>query len=954
MPEVVNPAIIIGLGGTGKWVLTYVKKNLLDIYGGEMPKSVRLLSFDTTSEKISREGGAAPEDDARVGDVQLDKQSEFVYLGGNIQQICREIQDQGKHQHIRSWLQARTYLQTADSDAFDISRGAGQKRPFGRMAVFYDLQQAVQSKISNKIETALGEVVDANNRQEPVEIYIVASLAGGTGSGMVIDIAHLTRWFASRQIRTGFAIRGFLALHNTFRSVIKTEHVQPQVFAALRELDRFMLVFNQRYPIVYNPNNQALQTIYGGQLGKLFDNCYLLDATREHLPLDGFEPKYGMYPSIADAVTMLLDGGTGDAYAQHYKNVNTRIADVQSKIKQPIYSSVGAYSLVLPVEDILTSLSYRFAIDLLGRHLLNLERQTNENGQTNFVLNFDSDPVKDAATFLRSPRNPSGVVSTNFIQRTAIVVESWRNRADKLVNDLASIETAELLTWMLPPETDPAIDELARKIRADLETTLSDRVRPSSVEGDDPVDGSVRIQRGVRDFRTEHLGHDVDGRRVGGLYRTAIEQCVAIHRDRYRLLLREHLLGLLNGPDPTNKDYQHEKRGKLGQAQALLTHLARYFSDLNSLISKVKDQRAARDELRSAQEEASLARLEMETKRDKRGSLGLLLRDRQPAIQAQRAYIDAERHAIDIEVKDLFFDVIQLTSDILRAVTEEHKAAIDSWIATLMRGLTGSLSDPGLYAHLRNGAARHSAHRDEKRRIVVHEYLTDPTYEDRLYYSVTQGKFAEALTRLVWEAEPRRDSFQLGLSGCAQVTALLDGHGATERNAKYLLGIAREHCAPLRELTIADRLIEFDVNQLAQMLLDRCGPLIRYDAAKAGGEHELRYFICVHEGRQQAFFNEFRAALKRLGTSARDNQILHSTNPYTCTILATADVIASPGLHAYSAAEREYNSYPGDARLLHCFPAEVNAVQLEQNLPRIREPRRRFSPVLTAMLEDRK
>src|SRR5438270_9261693 len=85
MPEIVNPAVIIGLGGTGKWVLTYVKKNLLDTYGGEMPKTVRLLSFDTTSEKVSRDG-VPQEEDARVGNVQLDKQAEFVYLGGNIQQ----------------------------------------------------------------------------------------------------------------------------------------------------------------------------------------------------------------------------------------------------------------------------------------------------------------------------------------------------------------------------------------------------------------------------------------------------------------------------------------------------------------------------------------------------------------------------------------------------------------------------------------------------------------------------------------------------------------------------------------------------------------------------------------------------------------------------------------------------------------------------------------------------
>src|SRR6185436_12733364 len=116
----------------------------------------------------------------------------------------------------------------------------------------------------------------------------------------------------------------------------------------------------------------------------------------------------------------------------------------------------------------------------------------------------------------------------------------------------------------------------------------------------------------------------------------------------------------------------------------------------------------------------------------------------------------------------------------------------------------------------------------------------------------------------------------------------------------------------------------------------------RYDPAKTGGEQETHFFICVNEAGQKAYFNEFRAALRRLGTSARDNQIL-----------ATADVIASPSLLAYTAAEREYNNYAGDARLLHVFPAEVNAVQLEQQLPAIREPRRRFSPILTAMLEDR-
>lgn len=951
--DIVNPAIVIGLGGTGKWVLTYIKKNLLDTYGGVMPKTVRLLSFDTTSEKVSRDG-VAQEEDARVGDVQLDKQAEFVYLGGNIQEICREIRDSGAHAHIRPWLQARTYLQTADSDAFDISRGAGQKRPFGRMAIFYDLQQAVQSRIINKLETAIGQVIDANHHQAPIEIYIVASLAGGTGAGMFIDIAHIARWFANRQVRTGFAIRGFLALHNTFRSVIKTEQIQPQAFAALRELDRFMLVFDQQYPIVYNPSNPILQTIYGGKLGKLFDNCYLLDASRDNLPLDGYEPKYGVYPSIADSITMLLDPSTGDAYAQHYKNVNTRIADVQSKIKQPIYSSLGSYSLVLPVEDMIGSMAYRFAGELLAEHLLNCDERVNEAGQPEYLLRYDGDARKEAASMLAAPRSGSGVISTNFIQRLAPLVEHWRAHSEAGVGEFIGLDATDLLAWILPPETDPALEDAMRRVRKALNVALPDLVQPSSVVGDGTLDGSERIQSGVRDFRVENLGREVEGRPQGGLYREALEQCVEIHCERYRMLLREHVIALLNGPDPRNKEYQREKRGRLAQAREQLAQLARYFADFSALMHGVKERRVGQDELRGLQEEAMRCRLDMESKKGKRGALGLFVKQLQPAVQAQRAYIESEARVIDEEIKDLCLDYLQQAADLLRGVTEEHRAAVDSWIATLQQGVAGAFSDAGLAKYLRRSAALYAANREEKKRIAVHEYLTDEGYEAELYQSICAHKFDEALARLVWGAEPQRDSFRLTLSGLTIAEGSTpEGRTATARNADYLLAVARDYCAPVRDLSIADRLKHRDVLQLAGMLLEKCSPLLRYDPARSGGEQELRYFICVNEGHHKAFFNQFRDALKRIGASARDNQMLNSSNPYTCTVLATADVISSWGLLAYTAAEQEYNNYTGDARLLHIFPAEVTAVQLEQELPRIREPRRRFSPTLTAMLEDR-
>ncbi|MEI6179809.1 MAG: tubulin-like doman-containing protein, partial [Chloroflexales bacterium] len=640
MPEVANPSVIIGLGGTGKWVLTYLKKSLLDTYGGEIPPTVRLLSFDTTSEKASRNGEQL-EEDVRVGEIQLSNGSEFIYLGGNIEQICRDIRDKGAYPHIASWLQAKFYLQATDARAFDISGGAGQKRPFGRMAVFYDLQQALRAQITNKISTAITDVKSANKKAAPVEIYIIASLAGGTGAGMFIDVAHLARWFAARSLGKSHAIRSFLVLHNTFNTVIGTNQmVQPNAFAAMRELDRFMLVFDQQYPIVYNPSNPDLNTIYGGTYGKLFDNCYLLDATRERMPLDGVQPKYGVYPSIADAITMLLDGSTGETYTTHYVNVNNRIAAVQSRLKVPIYSSLGTFSLILPVEDIITSLANRFASDLLATHLLNLEERTNDAGQKQMVLVYEGDAKKEAAAFLQRPKSDKGLASTSFIQRVPNIVNERSLLDDAAIADVANMAASELLAWIIPPESDPTVEELANKVREDLEIRLATRVPPSNVEGDDPVEGCGRILRGVTDFKRDFIGREEGGRKVGGVYQKALERCRDIHRERYRKLLQEYLLNLLNGPSPTNRDYQAEKRGRLGQTQALLSHLSiSYFNELSAFIDRIKARRAKDGDLQRAQEHASLLRSEMEMARSKSSFLSKFFRDLHPAVKAQQEYL---------------------------------------------------------------------------------------------------------------------------------------------------------------------------------------------------------------------------------------------------------------------------------------------------------------------------
>lgn len=949
--EVANPAVIIGLGGTGKWVLTYVKKNLLDTYGGHIPDTIRLLSFDTTQEKVSR-AGQQQEEDARVGNVQLDR-TEFTYLGGNIRQVCLDIRDKHAYPYIGSWLQASTYLETTDPDAFDIGKGAGQKRPFGRMSIFFDLMSQVQAQLANRIRQAITDVIGANQRESAIEIYIVASLSGGTGAGMVIDVAHLARWFASKSIRTGFAVRGFLALQNTFRSVLTVNQVEANTAAAMRELDRFMLVFDQQYPIVYNPSDPNLSTVYGGQTGKLFDNCYLLDAAREKLPLDNLKPQYGVYPSIADCITMLLDASTGDVYAQHYKNVNTRIAEVQSRINQPIYSSLGTFSLILPVEDIITTLKYRFAIDLLTKYLLRVEQQRDEHNQEQTVLVYEGDAAQAALDFLRTPRSSSGVDSTQFTLNTPTVMLRNINAVD-YQREIAEMTSAELLTWLLPPESDPAVSKIARNVREILQIQLIDQVQPSDKEGDDYVSGSDRIAQQTARFKDKYLGRDVGGRRTAGEYRTALEQSVNLQKQRYRVLLREFIINTLNGGAPTNRDFQQERIGRLGYLQAILAHLSQAFDRVDTFFDLVRAYRAQTDELRLRREDAARAASEMKEDANRSSFLGMFHKGMHPAVKSQIRYLEREQDLIDYEVNELLIEHLRLTSEGLRQVTDEHKAGIDTWVNTLVMGFSGSFSDPGMYRRLLSGLESHTTHRKEKELIKVHEYVTDDAYEQSLYQTHADGRFEEAMARLVWAVEEDATGFKLTLPGLTMATPQhVMGQHATERNAQYLLDLATDYFVPLRKLTIADRISKSrEPAGLALNLVDKCSPLVRFDRQQQGSEELYRY-VCVNRGDQVGFFSEFERAFRQLGGAAKDNQVLPASNPYTCTILATADVISSYGLLPYMSATDSYNKHTGDARLLHIFPAEVNAVELEQKLPRIREARRKFAPRLTAMLENR-
>ncbi|HOU00637.1 MAG TPA: tubulin-like doman-containing protein, partial [Anaerolineaceae bacterium] len=313
-----RPGLIVGLGGTGQWVLTWLKRDLLLSNNGVMPKNVRLLEIDTCTQleaKASRINAKGQKEEAtEVGGVMLDR-SEYVYIGGNAHELARQIkarQAKGK-EVVYPWFHAAKWLSTQAPRTFVLDEGAGRLRQFGRLAVFKDMQgEEAGSSVWSALRTAIEGVRVAVNEQRSLEIIVVGSFAGGTGSGLFIDIALILRLLA-RQLGVNHILRGMFALPSVFTTNPDAE-MKARSFAAWRELNRFMVV-DEDFPmpeIRYVPTNPNFR-IQPDQ--RLFDACYLVDGKRKGQPI-AKEAKYGVFPMLAEFLSAILDEQAGTAYTQ--------------------------------------------------------------------------------------------------------------------------------------------------------------------------------------------------------------------------------------------------------------------------------------------------------------------------------------------------------------------------------------------------------------------------------------------------------------------------------------------------------------------------------------------------------------------------------------------------------------------------------------------------------------
>jgi hypothetical protein len=306
-------ALFIGIGGTGDEILAQLKDKVFASVGS-IPDTLQFRLIDTLAEDYrsnqgARLGGEGSET-ALAGNEYLQLKDEPV---GTFLEFTRKVsRDRRSIPEIARWYRADLFQQNLAEADFGLVRGAGQHRQFARMGVFLNKQRIV-----NMLKFAMDKCGRADGE---LPIWIIGSVAGGTGAGLFMDLALLARWVAEdKGVRK--RIIGAAVLPDVYQDVGIDG---ARAYAVIRELERFQAPVSPGYEGRAKKSDSGFRfTVpYDSSTlvdlsGMLFDNLVFYNRVCENV-----EVRKSYFSEIADGLNLLLDQNAGDRIYNDWINAH--------------------------------------------------------------------------------------------------------------------------------------------------------------------------------------------------------------------------------------------------------------------------------------------------------------------------------------------------------------------------------------------------------------------------------------------------------------------------------------------------------------------------------------------------------------------------------------------------------------------------------------------------------
>ncbi|UUO14585.1 tubulin-like doman-containing protein [Dolichospermum heterosporum] len=338
-----TPTVVIGLGGTGKEILIKVRRMIVEAYGSlDALPIVSFLHIDT-------------EQNAKVSEAQtVLKQniglSPSEQVWAKVENAKAMLNQLSAYNYLEEWFPSQ--LKGTDS----ILAGAGQIRALGKFA-FAVNYQAIKNSFTNAKVRILGHekfMLDRWGLQldKGINIFIVCSLSGGTGSGMVLDLAYNLRdWVPPSEMPQSSA---YLVLPGAFSGL--GDRVIANAYSALMELNHYSRN-DTRFECQYSSNSSDRITTQNSQ-DVPFNFCYLVGNSNDKVTL----------PSLNSVLEMVgqnifLDFSSG--FSQYKKlvrdNIRKQWASPDSFGYPQNFIAFGLSSIQFPIQRVVQACASRLA-----------------------------------------------------------------------------------------------------------------------------------------------------------------------------------------------------------------------------------------------------------------------------------------------------------------------------------------------------------------------------------------------------------------------------------------------------------------------------------------------------------------------------------------------------------------------------------------------------------------
>jgi hypothetical protein len=346
------PTIVIGLGGTGLEIIHRLRHLVQTSYGhlNRLP-TLEFLHIDTDPHPTL----AQPTEI----DLPLEQHQQFG-AGVRGEEVDRIIRSPEHYTWFHQWLPAecRTQPELLASD-----RSTQRLRASGRFAFFFHYSEIRERCLAlrKKLQGHEPHLVAQHGLSvlPRLNLFVVSSLLGGTGSGMMIDLGYALRaWFApERAVET----IGFLLYPDPFLGINIHQRERENSYAALMELNYFADA-RTRYSAAYGPNDDLLIE----DSRPPYDFTYLVGPNNGQAGSLQLET---IYDKVAQNLFLeLIPGHSAYKRAVRHK-IRQRIkpkADipVQGRSYPRDFLSFGIASIETPIQQIRRAIAARLIADL--------------------------------------------------------------------------------------------------------------------------------------------------------------------------------------------------------------------------------------------------------------------------------------------------------------------------------------------------------------------------------------------------------------------------------------------------------------------------------------------------------------------------------------------------------------------------------------------------------------